>query len=471
MSREKVISRIEDYFDRGDFVADLKRKVAFRTTSEDSDSIPVLADYLASEISPEIARIGFLSRIIPNHIDGCGPYLIAERIEDPSLQTILIYGHGDVVGGQDGLWREGASPWDVTVHGDRIYGRGTADNKGQLTINLAALESVIAIRGRLGFNVKLLVESAEERGSPGLDEFCQAHCQDLAADLLIASDGPRLKSAVPTIFLGSRGILNFELSLHLREGAHHSGNWGGLLRNAGTVLAGAVHSLVNEKGVIQVPFLRPPIISASVKQALQTLDVGGQEGDPDLDDGWGELGLSAAERVFGWNTLEVLALECGKAKRPIGAIQPTATAQLQLRYVTGTNLSLVEEQLRSHFINSGMPWVKVRILLDSPATRLDPDHPAAVWAAASILKTTSLRPAILPNLGGTIPNHVFARNLALPTVWIPHSYPACSQHAPNEHMLASVARQGLQIMAGLFWDLGEHPVVLAPAGIPIGLEG
>lgn len=99
MSREKVISRVEDYFDRGDFVADLKRKVAFRTASEDSDSIPVLSDYLASEISPEIARIGFLSRIIPNHIDGYGPYLIAERIEDPSLQTILIYAHGDVVGG------------------------------------------------------------------------------------------------------------------------------------------------------------------------------------------------------------------------------------------------------------------------------------------------------------------------------------------------------------------------------------
>ena len=77
------------------------------------------------------------------------------------------------------------------------------------------------------------------------------------------------------------------------------------------------------------------------------------------------------------------------------------------------------------------------------------------WAAASIERTVGMKPAILPNLGGSLPNDVFAHVLGLPTVWIPHSYAACSQHAPNEHLLAPVAREALRLMAGIFWDLGE----------------
>jgi len=90
------------------------------------------------------------------------------------------------------------------------------------------------------------------------------------------------------------------------------------------------------------------------------------------------------------------------------------------------------------------------------ATRLDPDSRWVKWAVDSIARTTGGKPAILPNLGGSLPNEVFADTLGLPTIWIPHSYAACSQHAPNEHMLTHIAREGLAIMAGLFWDLGEQ---------------
>jgi hypothetical protein len=92
------------------------------------------------------------------------------------------------------------------------------------------------------------------------------------------------------------------------------------------------------------------------------------------------------------------------------------------------------------------------------ATRLDPDHPWVTWAARSIERTTGLRPAILPNLGGSLPNDVFSELLGLPTIWVPHSYTGCSQHAPNEHMLKPIARQGLAIMTGLYWDSGENKV-------------
>jgi hypothetical protein len=89
------------------------------------------------------------------------------------------------------------------------------------------------------------------------------------------------------------------------------------------------------------------------------------------------------------------------------------------------------------------------------ATRLDLDNPWVPWVVNSIQRTTAKTPALLPNFGGSLPNDVFSEVLGLPTIWIPHSYPACSQHAPDEHLLASVAREALQIMTGLFWDLAE----------------
>ena len=87
----------------------------------------------------------------------------------------MTYGHGDVVAGYDTQWDNQMSPWHITKDGKRWYGRGTADNKGQHTINIAALKTVLETRGKLGFNVTILIEMGEERGSPGLKDFCAAH--------------------------------------------------------------------------------------------------------------------------------------------------------------------------------------------------------------------------------------------------------------------------------------------------------
>ena len=94
------------------------------------------------------------------------------------------------------------------------------------------------------------------------------------------------------------------------------------------------------------------------------------------------------------------------------------------------------------------------------ATRLDPDNDWVRLALRSIERPTGPKPALLPNLGGSLPNDVFADVLGLPTIWVPHSYASCSQHAPNEHVLEHIMREGLQIMTGLFWDLGEQAATL-----------
>jgi len=94
------------------------------------------------------------------------------------------------------------------------------------------------------------------------------------------------------------------------------------------------------------------------------------------------------------------------------------------------------------------------------ATRLDPDNAWVRFTLASLERTAGRKPVLLPNLGGSLPNDVFADILGLPTVWVPHSYPACSQHAPDEHLLLPVAREALGLMTGLFWDLGESAATL-----------
>jgi acetylornithine deacetylase/succinyl-diaminopimelate desuccinylase-like protein len=456
LKREHALALAAQHFDSGNFARDLARRVALRTESQDPASGPALLAYLAEEIGPSLAALGFTFTIHPNPEPPYGPLLVATRHEGGALPTVLMYGHGDVVRGQDSSWTRGQGPWSLAAEGERLYGRGTADNKGQHSINIAALAQVLAAReGRLGFNVKWLVETGEETGSPGLAAFCAAHAAELAADVLVASDGPRLRADRPTVFLGSRGVANFDLTLKLRDGAHHSGNWGGLLRNPGTVLAAAIASLVDGRGRILVQALRPPPIPANVRAALAGVEVGGDPGDPAIDAGWGEPGLTPAERVFGWNTLEVLAMRTGNPDHPVNAIPAAAQARLHLRFVVGTDISRLRAAVRDHLAKQGFGDIEVSEPEIMNATRLDPDNAWVRFALASIERSTGCAPVLLPNLGGSLPNDVFAERLGLPTVWVPHSYPGCQQHAPDEHLLAPVARQALQLMSGLFWDLGE----------------
>lgn len=459
-AREQALAAAAAQLDNGDFVRDLARRVAIRTESQNPASAPELQRYLADELLPTLAALGFEGRIHPNPEAAYGPFLIARRIEDPALPTVLMYGHGDVIRGQDASWTCGQGPWTLAAEGERLYGRGSADNKGQHSINIAALQQVLRLRGRLGFNVTWLVETGEETGSPGLAAFCAAQREALAADVLIASDGPRLARERPTVFLGSRGVANFDLTLKLRDGGHHSGNWGGLLRNPGTVLANAIACLVDGRGVIRVPSLRPPPIPPNVSQALRGLVFGGDPGDPAVDPDWGEPGLTPAERVIAWNTLEVLAMKTGNPEHPVNAIPPQAKATMHMRFVVGTDVARVREHVQAHLAAHGFGDVDVGEPVVMHATRLDPDNAWVRFTLDSLARSEGQPPVLLPNLGGSLPNDVFADILGLPTVWIPHSYAACQQHAPDEHLLLPVVRSALRLMAGLFWDLGEQAATL-----------
>lgn len=461
-TRDSAIARISSYLASGGYEEELGRMVAFETESQEPAKRPELRRYLLEEMAPKLAGLGFTHRILENPVDAGVPFLFAERIENPAFETILVYGHGDVIRAQTDQWREGLHPFKLVREGDRLYGRGTADNKGQHCINIAALRAVIAERGDLGFNCKIVIEMGEECGSPGLAELFRQNRNLFSADVLIASDGPRLHPDRPTLFMGSRGAVNFDLRVDLREGAHHSGNWGGLLRDPAIVLAHAIASIVDRRGQIKVPEWRPTSLTPAVREALKDCPVGGYDG-PAIDANWGEESLTPSERVFGWNSFAVLAQTSGVPEAPVNAISAGARAHCQLRYVVGTDPDDILQALRRHLDSQGFAEVTI-VPADRGffhATRLDPDHPWVTRVKKSIVVTTGKKPAILPNLAGSLPNETFADILGLPTVWVPHSYPGCSQHAPNEHALISMTGQALAMMAGLFWDIGERAVATA----------
>ena len=179
---------------------------------------------------------------------------------------------------------------------------------------------------------------------------------------------------------------------------------------------------------------------------------------PVIDPGWGEPDLSPAEQVFGWCSFDVLAMKSGVPETPVNAVPPSAWARCALRFVVGIDPTDVVPALRRHLDRHGFRMVEI-IMPGTErfgATRLHPEDDWVRFTLASIARSTNKKPALLPNLGGSLPNDIFAEVLGLKTIWVPHSYPGCSQHAPDEHLLPAVAREGLLAMTAVLWDVGER---------------
>ena len=173
MSRPGAIARAEHHFDTGGFRADLARRVAIPTESQNPDRAAELARYIDAEMQPALEALGFCCRASTTPRPGCRSCSPSAsrtpRCRPCSAMAMATSSAAWTANGSKGL-----SPWRSTADRRPLYGRGTADNKGQHTINFAALAAVLQTRGRLGFNANFLIEMGEEIGSPGLREFCAA---------------------------------------------------------------------------------------------------------------------------------------------------------------------------------------------------------------------------------------------------------------------------------------------------------
>ncbi|MEM6357951.1 MAG: M20/M25/M40 family metallo-hydrolase [Pseudomonadota bacterium] len=453
-NRASAIAAAEGLVESGAFEAALARLVAVPTESQRPEGRPHVARYLSDELIPMLERMGFTCRLLDNPAPTGTPVLLAERQEGPGLPTVLGYGHADVLNGMEEAWTRGEGPWRLARDGERLYGRGTADNKGQHLINLLAQSAVIEARGRLGFNAKWLIEGGEETGSPGLEAVVEANRDAFAADVMIGSDGPRVDPGRPTVTLGCRGGVTFDMVCRLREGAHHSGNWGGLIRDPAILLAHAIASITDAKGNLLVEAWRAPEPAPEIRALLTGIE---PTGGPAIEPGWGIAGLTPAERVYAANSFAVLAMTSGRPQHPVNAIAGEARATCQLRYIAGTDAAGVIPALERHLAARGLNAVEVMLREGAggfEASNTPVDHPWVQRVLAS-LEAGGHAPAVLPQMGGSICNTLFTHTLGLPAIWVPHSYVGCSQHAPDEHVLLPLCREALGLMAGLYWDIGE----------------
>ncbi len=455
MTRESALADAAAFFDQGGFRDLLADLVAIPSTSQEPAHRPDVDRYLGATIQPWLERLGFVVDIHPNPVEGFGPILVGVRTEDAALPTILTYGHGDTVRGLAEQWDDGLSPWMLTERDGLWYGRGTADNKGQHAAVISALETVMKARGRLGFNVKLILEMSEEMGSVGLKQFVAANAEALAADVLIASDGPRMRPDVPTITTGSRGVFNFRLVRDERPGGVHSGNWGGMTTDPAIVLAHALATITDRNGRILVPEWLPPYgLPNSVRDALAGCEMRDEE-SATINPQWGEPGLTDAEKVYGWTSFIILAMLSGKPDAPVNAVAPDAQAWCQLRYTVDSDPTKFVPGLRRHLDEHGYQSVTIEEgHMRMAASRTSPDNDWVRRAKASMERTIGKTVQIVPNGGGGLPGDVFVDHLNTPLVWIPLSYNGCKQHGPNEHVIAETVREGLLGYVGLWWDLG-----------------
>jgi acetylornithine deacetylase/succinyl-diaminopimelate desuccinylase-like protein len=302
------------------------------------------------------------------------------------------------------------------------------------------------------------LETSEERGSVGLRAFVATYKDTLRSDVLIASDGPRVMPELPTIATGTRGTFHFDLVVDLRPGEVHSGHWGGLTTDPAVVLAHALASIIDRQGKILVrDWLPTNGVPAEVRAVLDGCQVGGGGEAASVDADWGEPGLTAAEKIYGWNSFIVLAMVSGRPENPVNAVAPSARAHCQIRYTVDSDPAKFAPSLRRHLDAGGFVTVQIENAgIRMPASRTDPAHPWVRWTVASMERTLGKRVQVIPNSSGGLPGDVFVDHLGVPLVWIPHSYNGCKQHGPDEHLLVGPAREGIAAFAGIWWDLGEN---------------
>ena len=203
-----------------------------------------------------------------------------------------------------------------------------------------------------------------------------------------------------------------------------------------------------------------PDVPRHVRDALVGVEREAGPGAPEIDDDWGEPGFARMEKVSAFNSFEVLAFTAGTPERPLNAIPPSARATCQLRYVLGTDEDDIVPSLRRHLDEHGFEVVRI----DPPpasndgrfyASRTDPRHPWAAWVKSAVERGSNQECSVLPNSGGSNMTHIIQFVLDAPIAWFPLSYAGCSQHAPDEHILKPLMREGMRRVTGIYWDLGD----------------
>jgi acetylornithine deacetylase/succinyl-diaminopimelate desuccinylase-like protein len=366
------------------------------------------------------------------------PIVYGEWRHAAGRPTLLIYGHYDVQPVDPiGEWR--FPPFEPTIRGDNLFGRGACDDKGQMLTHVKALDAYLQTARSLPVNVKCLFEGEEEIGSPNLATFIARNSKRLAADAVVMSDTTMLGPEQPAITYGMRGALYLELEVRGPEHDLHSGNFGGAVHNPLQALCEIIAKLHDRDGRIAIPGIYDRVQTQGLAERERISEFGAPDAmvlkDAQAQRGWGERGYSLYQRLTVRPALTVNGISGGyQGPGAKGVIPGRAVAKLSFRLVPHQDPCEVDRLFRAQIARLTPRTVRtaVRTVVAARPALVDPDQPIIKAAAFSYAKGFGAAPALLRS-GGTIPVVAsFQDMLGAPTVMMGFALPDDRMHAPNE---------------------------------------
>jgi len=352
--------------------------------------------------------------------------------------TLLVYGHYDVQPVDPvAAWR--TAPFEPTIEGANLHGRGSSDDKGQLFAHVKAIESLLRGEGRLPINVQCMFEGEEEIGSPNLAPFIVSGELDLAPDAIVISDMAMISPTQPAITYSTRGNLSLELEVTGPARDLHSGVFGGVVHNPLQALCETIATLHDAHGRIAIPgvYDRVRKLSEAEKRRMRRFGPSDETllRDAKAKRGWGERGSSAYERATARPALTINGLSGGySGPGSKGVVPSRALAKLSIRLVPDQDPAEIDRLFRAHVARVTPPTVSavVRTIARATPTRMEPDS-VFVQAAAQALRLGFGAPPALVRSGGTIPVvDLFQRTFGAPIALMGFGQRDDGMHAPNE---------------------------------------
>jgi acetylornithine deacetylase/succinyl-diaminopimelate desuccinylase-like protein len=391
------------------------------------------------------------------------PIVYGEHHVSDDAPTVLVYGHYDVQPvDPEELWD--SPPFEPTVRGHRVYARGATDNKGQVFMHLKALEACRETGGRLPVNVKLLIEGEEEIGSVNVEEFLVEQKDRLACDAVILSDTGMFAKGLPTITVGLRGMVYFEVRFRGPASDLHSGVYGGAVENPANALATVIGRLKDDDHRVTIPGFYDAVRAITDQERANLANLPFDEGTyleeevgaPALA---GEEGFGTLERVWFRPTLDVNGLLSGFTGEGAKTVLPSkAMAKISMRLVPDQDPEAIRDSFESYIRELAPEGVSVEIDLCNAgrAWAADPEGPLFT-AAQEALEAGFGRSPVFIREGGSIPIvALFSETLGAPVAPIGFALPGCNLHAPNEWLDLDVFHDGIDALARLYALIGER---------------
>jgi len=372
------------------------------------------------------------------------PIIYAEKIIDPNLPTVLVYGHYDVQPADPiELWT--SPPFEpvikkTEIHPEgAIFARGACDDKGQMYMHIKAIEYMIST-GNLPCNVKFMIEGEEEVGSESLSWFVPRNTEKLANDVILISDTGMIANDIPSITTGLRGLSYVEVEVTGPNRDLHSGLYGGAVANPINILTKMIASLHDENNHITVPGFYDTVADLSAAEraemAKAPFDIESYKKSIDIGDVYGEKGYSTNERNSIRPTLDVNGIwggYMGEGAKTV--IASKAFAKISMRLVPNQDWRNITELFKNHFESIAPKSVSVKVTPHHGGQGyVTPIDTIAYKAASNAYETTFGKTPIPQRSGGSIPIvALFEKELKSKTILMGFGLDSDAIHSPDEH--------------------------------------